>query len=93
MASSVPRSKFGEVAEDHEIWEETDGGARFKLTRHVWERLPSNEIMALSISGVQTERDRILREFSEVFGEPYTTEADAPDGIDTYLWLFPLGAS
>jgi hypothetical protein len=89
--ASLPASRLGEIQADHQIWEETDGGAKFKVTRHM---LPVNEdvpIISLSVSGEQSERARLISEFCAIYGEPEpeareTFETD--DGpIDIVVWL------
>jgi hypothetical protein len=88
--ASLPISALGEIQADHEIWEEDDGGARFKVTKHILP-LPNGdtEIIALSVSGEPHERARVVREFSEVLGLPDQIAGDPRDiqGIDFMIWV------
>lgn len=91
MVASIPPSEMGEVQTDDEIWEETDGGAHFKVTRH-WVYLPEgrHQIVALTVSGQPMERRRIIQEFVEVFGAKANgRDIDLNDetAIDTILWV------
>lgn len=83
----IPLSPLDVVADDHEIWEETDGGAHFKMTRH--NLLPSEsqsiEFYALSISGLAIERNRVTREFSQVLGRPFSRSRGPK--IDMLAWF------
>lgn len=82
----IPVSLLGKINDDHEIWEFTDGGAHFKVTRH---KLPTDqmdqEFFSLSVSGQPAERERIIQEFSEVLGE--SAEMTTNHGIDFVLWF------
>ena len=85
----IPISEFGALQEDEEIWEGTDQGVRFKVTRHL---LPVGEakveILSLSASGVTEERRQFIDEFSEVFGEPADTDLDdSRHYVDTVIWI------
>lgn len=90
FAASIPRSELGAIQEDHEIWEETDGGAHFKVTRHLLP-LPQDEreMISLSVSGEPSERHRIMQEFKEVFGVPVSGQIALrdPAHIDILAWL------
>lgn len=89
MVVSLPEAKIGEIQQDHEIWEETDGGAHFKVTRHNLQTSNGDmEILAMSISGHFRERKRVIDEFSEVLGDPIVKEPffDKSLYIDTIVW-------
>ena len=62
MVASIPESQIGEIQSDHEIWQETDGGAHLKVTRHI---LPMQngdglELLMMSVSGHPVERARVI---------------------------------
>lgn len=86
----LPVSNLGEIQDDHEIWEYTDGGAHFKVTRH---RLPlpdtQPEVVSISVSGNALERQRIIREFSHVLGAPGSQDIElkTPEHMDMAMWL------
>lgn len=85
----LPLSPLGVEARDEEIWEANDGRAHFKITRHI---LPvpdlKVEIMVLSVSGLLSERTRVIGEFREALGEPDQQELNPnPEGIDFVTWL------
>lgn len=87
----LPVSEVGKIADDNEIWEMTDGGAHFKVTRH-WLSVPGQddlEIVAFSISGQPDERRRVIDEFKDVFGEPAesSTVPTNPEHVDIVMWL------
>ncbi|HSW37308.1 MAG TPA: hypothetical protein VLG37_02980 [Candidatus Saccharimonadales bacterium] len=89
--AGIPFSALGKVARDHEIWEGTDGGAQFKVTRHQLAEVPGvPEILSLSVSGEPSERDRIISEFEHVFGKAAIKDPP-PEGVQ-YIqmvgWLF-----
>lgn len=92
MVHSLPISEMGVAAEDHEIWEETDGDAYFTVTRH-WLTVPNTEIkyevVALTVSGPPNERRRIVREFTDIFGAASQREEYVGGHIepDTILWV------
>jgi hypothetical protein len=88
MTASLPLSTLGEVQADEEIWEENDGGAHFKVTRHQLPVEEYTEMLALSVSGVASERRRVINEFAQVFGIPATKSAIiASDYIDIVAWV------
>lgn len=90
MVTSLPKSEMGEIQADSEIWEETDGGAHFKVTRHWITYSPAGakvEVVALSVSGVTEERRRIIGEFVDVFGVVASHDPGLDDGIETALWV------
>jgi hypothetical protein len=83
-------STLGEVQADHEIWEETDGGAHFIVTRHLLPEIESREILAVSVSGAVEERNRIYNDFYQIFGPPASYEADENVAdCDVFVWLTP----
>ena len=89
MVASLPVSELGSIAEDHEIWEETDGAAHFKVTRHI---LPTpdrviHEMVSLTISGPPEEKLRILNEFKQVLGRPTVADMTDDEAMDTIAWL------
>jgi hypothetical protein len=89
--AEIPISPLGKVARDHEVWEGTDGDARFKVTRHQLLEVPSApEMLYLSVSGESSERGRIISEFSAVYGKPVgnDTSPEDPLYIDSAWWLF-----
>ena len=87
--ATIPRSKLGEIQADHEIWEETDGGAHFMVTRHLLSTVGTYEIISLSISGEPSERKRVMREFNSVLGVPESGDIALrqSDHIDLVTWL------
>lgn len=90
--AKLPASELGKIAADHEIWEETDGDAQFKVTCHT---LPVGEgirIISMNVSGPENERARIIREFSEIYGNPEPEAgviSQTPEGIpiDFVMWV------
>jgi len=89
VVASLPQSELGEVQQDGEIWEETDGGAHFKVTRHILPATDGQELLTVSISGEIAERARIVDEFTEVFGVPASQDINPnqADYIDVIAWL------
>ncbi|MEP7205269.1 MAG: hypothetical protein ABI716_03700 [Candidatus Saccharibacteria bacterium] len=87
--ANIPTSRLGEIQQDHEIWEQTDGGAHFKVTRHTLHVVGELEMLSLSISGRATERARIIGEFSEVLGTPTSQDVvpDSETNVDIVAWL------
>jgi len=88
-AASVPLSNLGEVQANEEIWEEQDGGAHFKLTRH---RLPlpsKQEVIGMSISGDPLDRKRVIQDFKAVLGpiENGDISLKDPHHVDVIVWL------
>lgn len=91
MTSSLPLSTLGEIQSDNEIWEETDGGAHFKVTRHKLPVTENIEILALRVSGDIDERLRVISEFAMIFGEPTNNEIIYETGhVDIVLWATQL---
>lgn len=88
---TVPISELGKVPYDVEIWEQTDGGAHFKFTRHYLPVLAGLEVAALTVIGEISERHRVIAEFCEVFGLPLKSEVDRSmsPNINTVMWLWP----
>jgi hypothetical protein len=85
--AGLPETAFGKVHEDDEMWQDQDGEAEIKVTRHV--RDDGTSMVALSVAGPQPERNRVILEFSEVFGEPTKMESIlAPTPLDFVLWKF-----
>jgi hypothetical protein len=85
----LPIIPLGIVPDDGEIWEYTDGGAHFKVTRHTLPVPGDPEIVSLSVSGENEERERIITEFTEVFGDPADRDV-SPISIlhtDILMWL------
>jgi len=88
--ASIPRSELGTIQDDHEIWEETDGSAHFKVTRHLVPGTQRDrEVISLSISGLPSERRRVILEFKAVFGPPNSGQiaSKSPDHVDVLLWV------
>lgn len=85
--ASLPETTFGKVHEDDEMWQDQDGEAQFKVTRHV--RDNGTSMVAMSVSGPQAERNRLILEFSEVYGKPSQLNVILdPVPIDFVLWEF-----
>ncbi len=86
---SLPYSTIGEVQQDHEIWEEFDGGAKVTVTRHYLPTPNRDSIVAMTVSGEASERHRVEREFIEVFGDPVypIDETEADDYVCTVAWF------
>ena len=83
--ASLPETHFGSMHEDDEMWEEQDGGAWFKVTRHV--QGSGMSMMAMSITGPTEERRRVIGEFSEVFGQPARKDiSELPNHLDFIIW-------
>lgn len=90
----LPTSPIDKVPDDGDIWEANDGGAHFKMTRH---ELPIDgsdlDFFSLSISGPESERSRLIAEFSASMGEPEMVEkSESEDGIDFVGWAVQRGA-
>lgn len=90
--ASLPPSIIGEIQEDHEIWEEIDGGAKLMVTRHILPTPNRDELISLSVSGEPHERQRVIDEFTEVFGEPaqITQQPQLQNHIDMVAWINKL---
>jgi hypothetical protein len=87
--ASIPTSELGQVQADHEIWEETDGRAHFKVTRHLLPNIGKHEIISLSVSGEPNERRRVIKEFKTVLGVPENGDIAFQQlhHIDFVTWL------
>lgn len=87
--ASLPLSEIGSIQQDHEIWEEIDGGAKLMVTRHILPTPKRDEIISLSVSGVPSERQRVIREFAKVFGEPIdaSLHLESLEHVDMVTWL------
>ncbi len=87
--ASLPKSELGAIQSDREIWEGTDGGAHFKVTRHILPGTQANEVIALSISGTPDERRRVIKDFKQVFGVPVGGDVSLkdPTHVDILEWL------
>jgi len=72
-------SRLGEEPTDEQIWEENDGSAHFKVTRHQLNRGISEcfTMISLSVSGASEDRIRIQNEFTTAMGRQ-------PDVLDTF---------
>ena len=85
----IPKSKLGSIPTDKDIWELTDGGAHFKMTRHELPIGLNIEFLALSVSGIRAERERLIGEFIQVLGIP-EEQSLVPESnieIDMLSWL------
>ena len=73
--SFLPKIPAGKIPEDHEIFEGDDAGAHFKFTKNKADS-PQGIISfnMLSVSGVNEAKERIIKDFIEVFGEPTEQE-------------------
>ncbi len=87
--ANLPPSTIGEIQQDHEIWEEIDGGAKLMVTRHILPTPNRDELIALSVSGEPSERQRVIDEFSEVFGEPaqIDQQPQVRNYVDMVAWI------
>ena len=88
IRSEIPISRLGFIPTDEQIFETNDGGAHCKATRHDlvdWLGF-SCEMLALSISGKISERQRVREEFTEVLGQPSSEKLDI--WIDNLAWLY-----
>ncbi|MBC7943636.1 hypothetical protein H7X68_04015 [Candidatus Saccharibacteria bacterium] len=87
--ASIPMGHLGEIQQDNEIWEETDGGSHFKVTRHTIPVAKGVEMIAMSVSGEPNERARVIAEFCEVFGNPIRRDTLPEDihHVDILAWL------
>lgn len=87
----LPVSPLEREAMDEEIWEGQDGGAKFKMSRHRLEIMGGRDFIGMSVSGYPHERHRLVREFSEVLGDPFVYEPSNHQGdIETVGWLLDL---
>jgi hypothetical protein len=87
MVDTLPTSELGKIAEDNEIWEETDGLAHFKVTRHELDAGSGLSFTCLTVSGIAAEKDRVISEFTEVFGKPTDRGVIPNTEIDMVAWL------
>ena len=92
MIASLPVSEMGRIAEDHEIWEEIDGGAFLTVTRHILTSTESgieHEVVALQISGPLDERFRVISEFVDVLGSQAQIDMgrEGTGEPDTVMWV------
>lgn len=92
MVASVPETRIGYPENDEMIWEETDGGAHFIVARHV---IPTTvdkdlEVVSMSISGIPSERLRVVNEFTEALdlGSPMVCDIDSDsiNRVDVIMW-------
>ncbi len=73
IESKIPEiaiSPVGRIPEEHEVWEDTDGGAHFIISRHRLLYGASAEFICLSVSGFSKERKRLIGELISAMGEP-----------------------
>jgi len=83
----LPVKELGTIAGDEEIWEGSEEGASFKLTK---EALPIEGMAfySLSMSGKPEVVLRLSDEFAQVFGEPTSIDANPElPGIIFFSWL------
>ena len=82
----VPLSPIGEVPNDFQIWEADDGRAHLKVTRHELHEI-NYGLFILTVSGIESERQRIMTEFIEVLGEPSITNVSGR--FNLVAWAYP----
>lgn len=85
--ASLPQSELGVLPNDDEIWEEQDGEANIKVTRHVLPTPNHISIVSLTVSGPSDERLRVIKEFIEVYGQPAVPISLEPH-MDTVVWRY-----
>lgn len=89
MVASTPRSELDAVQDDHEIWEETEGDAHYKVTRHLLPGSTQREAIFISVSGPAKDRLRVIKEFKAVLGVPVQGDVNLKDEqhLDVVSWL------
>ncbi len=87
--SSLPFLEEGTELTDELLWEGTEDGASFKVTRNVLPGITGFGILGLTISGEHDSRNKIVNEFSDVYGAPADYNYDENQGypIETYAWI------
>lgn len=83
----LPTIVMGNVAEDHQIWEGNEGGTHFKITKEIIP-IPKGPMMyALSVSGDERYKARLISDFENALGKPATRNTDPRlPGIEFVLW-------
>ena len=81
------------IPEDPEIFEGVENGATFMVTKHYLDPKKDNFYLALSISGDQSGKERLIADFSQVLGKPFTNN---PHPINPHVqilsWLIEPNA-
>lgn len=82
-------SSIGRAALRHERWEADDGYAHFWVTRYLVLGEPEYIATFMEISGMESEQERIVREFSAVLGnpEPHTVQNAHPHVVNSVTWI------
>lgn len=88
--SKLPLSTIGRVALRHETWEADDGLAHFQVNRYPVGNVPNYIITYMLIYGMESDRRRIIKEFSMVLGKPdFQIELyeESPNTADSVTWV------
>lgn len=91
--AELPKTIPGRLALPGEVWEGDDGGAHFIVSRHLLVAQGMPEFCSLSLSGDQDEVERLIGEFSEVFGQPDHIDRNTPPipHVTVVSWLVEAG--
>lgn len=85
----LERIEADEHYEAHEVWEGDDGDAHYIASRYSVEG-SRYEFIMLSLSGNVGDRQRMIREFCDVFGFPVDSETypEENDKTDYLTWIY-----
>ncbi len=83
---SLPVKPFYQIAQVHEVWESTEAGAHFIVSKE-WMPLPLvMTVCSLSVSGQADTAAKIIADFRRVFGEPMGGKVVENPRIEFVLW-------
>ncbi|QQG43224.1 MAG: hypothetical protein HYW45_03415 [Candidatus Daviesbacteria bacterium] len=83
--TSLPEIPPYKIPEDHEIFEGVENGATFMLTKASLDTDKGRIVFwSLSVSGDQKGREGLIRDFSQVLGEPSTNN---PHPINPHIQM------
>lgn len=78
---------MGNIAEDHQIWEGTEGGVHFKITKEIMPVRNGPTVYALSLSGDKDYKPKLIADFENALGKPDIRKVDPKlSGIEFVLW-------
>lgn len=86
----LPSIPAGTIALDHQIWEQDEAGAHFKVTREHHQDLQTGlrlTFYSLSVSGLMSGKEQVISDFLAVLGQPLLPIQDlAYPGVHFALW-------
>ncbi len=83
---SLPVKPLSRIAKEHEVWEGSEEGAHFIVSRDVMPPPLNLTVCSLSVSGEPKSAVRIIADFRRVFGEPMGGEVVKNPGMVFVVW-------